>query len=286
MTLPPAGFWERRELGRLESLLPRAGHDPLGPLAADHPFRAMAAAPAALTTSLAPSDVGSVTEARAFALARRGLHVLDGGLAALQELLLQRIRDLWRRAAPAARAARRGPAPRPRRRPAGEPARREDRLPLAALGRAFGGAAGHAGTLRAAHLSARAAGGPTGGRLPLRPVTHRRTRRGPAWHARAPAGNCRSGAPAHRGQRHRRHRRPPGAARAGSDPALDRMRRPGPSGGRRASYLRALRGRLLQTLERLWPELERTSWSSPRPTTAWARNGAATTPRHRPRLPR
>jgi phytoene dehydrogenase-like protein len=91
MTLPPAGFWERRELGRLESLLPRAGHDPLGPLAADHPFRAMAAAPAALTTALGPSEVGLVTEARAFALARRGLHVLDGGLAALQELLLQRI---------------------------------------------------------------------------------------------------------------------------------------------------------------------------------------------------
>jgi phytoene dehydrogenase-like protein len=51
----------------------------------------MAAAPAALTTALAPSDVGVVTEARAFALARRGLHVLDGGLGALQELLLQRI---------------------------------------------------------------------------------------------------------------------------------------------------------------------------------------------------
>ena len=91
MTLPPAGFWERRELGRLESLLPRAGHDPLGPLAGEHAFRAMAAAPAALTTALAPSDVGVVTEARAFALARRGLHVLEGGLAALQELLLQRI---------------------------------------------------------------------------------------------------------------------------------------------------------------------------------------------------
>ena len=91
MTLPPAGFWERREVGRLESLLPRAGSDPLAPLAAEHPFRAIAAAPAALSTDLGPSAVGSLAEARAFALARRGLHVLDGGLAALQELLLQRL---------------------------------------------------------------------------------------------------------------------------------------------------------------------------------------------------
>ena len=91
MTLPPNGFWERREAGRLESLLPRAGMDPLAPLPADHLFRAIAAAPAALSIGLTPSSVGSIAEARAFALARRGLHVLDGGLGALQELLLQRI---------------------------------------------------------------------------------------------------------------------------------------------------------------------------------------------------
>ena len=91
MTLPPSGFWERREVGRLESLLPRAGTDPLAPLGGDHPFRAIAAAPAALATALAASGAGSVTEARAVALARRGPHVLDGGLAALQEILLQRL---------------------------------------------------------------------------------------------------------------------------------------------------------------------------------------------------
>src|SRR5262249_5858708 len=91
MTLPPNGFWERREVGRLESLLPRPGSDPLAPLGTDHPFRAAAAAPAALSTGLPPSGVGTITEARAFALARRGLHPLDGGLAALQELLYQRI---------------------------------------------------------------------------------------------------------------------------------------------------------------------------------------------------
>ncbi len=91
MTLPPHGFWERREVGRLESLLPRAGTDPLTPLAADHPFRAIAAAPAALTTALHPSDIGTVAEARAFALACRESQVLDGGLAAFQDLLQQRI---------------------------------------------------------------------------------------------------------------------------------------------------------------------------------------------------
>jgi len=90
MTLPPHGFWERREVGRLESLLPRAGNDPLAPLGADHPFRALAAAPAALGTALFPSDVGPVAETRAFALGRRESQVLDGGLASFQELLQQR----------------------------------------------------------------------------------------------------------------------------------------------------------------------------------------------------
>ncbi len=91
MTLPPHGFWERREVGRLQSLLPRAGDDPLAPLAADHPLRALAAAPAALGTGLIPSDIGGLAEARAFALARREAHVFDGGLAAFQELLQQRL---------------------------------------------------------------------------------------------------------------------------------------------------------------------------------------------------
>ncbi|HVT08216.1 MAG TPA: NAD(P)-binding protein, partial [Polyangia bacterium] len=39
MTLPPHGFWERREVGRIESLLPRPGTDALAPLAVDHPLR-------------------------------------------------------------------------------------------------------------------------------------------------------------------------------------------------------------------------------------------------------
>jgi phytoene dehydrogenase-like protein len=91
MTLPPHGFWERREVGRLESLLPRAGSDSLSPLAAEHALRAIAAATAATTVAFHPSDIGPVAEARAFALARREAHVMDGGLAAFQELLQQRL---------------------------------------------------------------------------------------------------------------------------------------------------------------------------------------------------
>ena len=234
MTLPPAGFWERRELGRLESLLPRAGHDPLGPLAAEHPFRAMAAAPAALTTALAPSDVGVVTEARAFALARRGLHVLEGGLAALQELLLQRIETFGgerrRRLEPIGVVMRRGRAVGLQVSP------RDERIGCQWLLWA-GSSASLRATLgpSAPQLSARGAtGGAAGGGLSLRPVAHRRPRGSSGRHTIAPAGDRQSGAAAHRGQRLRGHRRSPGPARAGSTPGLDRMRRPGPPGRCRA----------------------------------------------------
>ncbi|HVV16643.1 MAG TPA: hypothetical protein VHH90_05505 [Polyangia bacterium] len=90
MTLPPHGFWERREVGRMESLLPRPGTDALAPLAVDHPLRTIAAAPGAAAVDLAPGAVGPLAEARAFALARRGPQIFDGGLAGLQELLVGR----------------------------------------------------------------------------------------------------------------------------------------------------------------------------------------------------
>jgi phytoene dehydrogenase-like protein len=86
ITLPPNGFWERREVGRFESLLPRAGTDVLAPLHADHPLRAIATAPAALTGGLVAHDVGPVAEARAFDLAREGVHLHEGGLVLLGRL--------------------------------------------------------------------------------------------------------------------------------------------------------------------------------------------------------
>lgn len=114
MTLPPHGFWERREVGRMESLLPRPGTDALAPLGVDHPLRTIAAAPGAAASDLAPGAVGGLAETRAFALARRGLHVVDGGLAGLQEQLLGRLETFGgerrRHVAPMAVVLRRGRA--------------------------------------------------------------------------------------------------------------------------------------------------------------------------------
>lgn len=114
ITLPPSGFWERREVARFASLLPRPGNDPFAPLPAEHPFRIMAAAPGALATALIPHEVGPLAEARAFALARQGQHVMEGGLAGLYELLLGRVDtfggDQRERLTPIAVVTRRGRA--------------------------------------------------------------------------------------------------------------------------------------------------------------------------------
>jgi phytoene dehydrogenase-like protein len=88
LTLPPDGFWERREVSRVENQLPRASTDLLAPLAADHPVRAGLTALAALTSGFAPTDLNAVVQARTYDLARRGAFRLDGGLPALQGLFL------------------------------------------------------------------------------------------------------------------------------------------------------------------------------------------------------
>jgi len=91
ITLPPNGFWERREVGRLRSLLPKPTTDLFAPLPSEHPFRAMAALPAVHGASLIAHEVGPIAEARAFEVARRGEQTFEGGLAALQALLLARL---------------------------------------------------------------------------------------------------------------------------------------------------------------------------------------------------
>ena len=91
LTLPPDGFWERREVGRLESLLPKVGTDLLAPLPVEHPWRAVVAAPAALGSAFGPGDLGTVSQARNFVLARRGLHRLDGGTTALHALFVDKL---------------------------------------------------------------------------------------------------------------------------------------------------------------------------------------------------
>jgi phytoene dehydrogenase-like protein len=101
-------------VGRFESLLPRTGTDLYAPLAADHPFRAVAAAPAALSTALVPHEIGMVAETRALELARRGAHVLEGGLGGLHDILLGRFEtfggDQRRRLTPVEVVVRRGRA--------------------------------------------------------------------------------------------------------------------------------------------------------------------------------
>lgn len=91
ITLPPDGFWERREVGRLESLLPRRGTDLLAPLPATHSMRAVVAVPGTLSGAIAPQDLGLVGQARAFDLARQGLNQLEGGEAALRALFLEKL---------------------------------------------------------------------------------------------------------------------------------------------------------------------------------------------------
>ena len=112
ITLPPNGFWERREVGRLRSLLPRPTTDLFAPLPLEHPFRAMAASPAIHGAAAVAHDVGPICEARAFDVARRGEYSLEGGLAALQAMLFARLElfgaDRRERLTPAEVVVRRG----------------------------------------------------------------------------------------------------------------------------------------------------------------------------------
>jgi hypothetical protein len=77
MTLPPQGFWERRDVSRVQAQLPQPDADLLAPLAAGHPMRAGIAALGTLTSGFAPSDLGSLVQARAYDVARRGFHRLS-----------------------------------------------------------------------------------------------------------------------------------------------------------------------------------------------------------------
>ena len=91
ITIPPNGFWERREVGRLRSLLPKPTADLFAPLPSEHPFRVMAASPAVHGAALVAHDVGPICEARAFEIARRGQPTFEGGLAGLQAMFWSRL---------------------------------------------------------------------------------------------------------------------------------------------------------------------------------------------------
>ena len=254
MTLPPAGFWERRELGRLESLLPSAGHDLLAPLAAS-----TRSAPSPPRRRRSPAALAPERRRRGHQGARLragapGLHAstVARGLAGVA--VARGFETFRRQAAPAARAARVACAAAA---PSGlqvSPRDETDRLPAPRLG-GGGGLAGHAGELSAPQLPARgrpAALRVAGYRYAVSLlVTPRRYRRG--W--RHAAGDRRSGAAA--ASRTTPSPSPSGSRRreSGANPDLGRVRRPGRPSTPGPSYLRALRGRVLQPLARLWPFL-------------------------------
>jgi phytoene dehydrogenase-like protein len=79
VTLPPEGFWERRDVSRIQSQLPPLDADWLAALPPYHPMRAGLAALAVLSSGFSPGDVTAMTQARAFDGARRGVFRLGGG---------------------------------------------------------------------------------------------------------------------------------------------------------------------------------------------------------------
>jgi phytoene dehydrogenase-like protein len=75
----------------MRSMLPKTTTELCAPLPSEHPFRFMAASPAIHGAALIAHDVGPICEARAFDLGCRGEASLEGGLAALQALLFNRL---------------------------------------------------------------------------------------------------------------------------------------------------------------------------------------------------
>ena len=90
MTLPPLGFWERRDVSRIQAQLPPSDADLLAPLGPYHPIRAGIATLCALTSSFAPADLGCLAQARAYDIARKGFHRMATG-ADLRALFLDKI---------------------------------------------------------------------------------------------------------------------------------------------------------------------------------------------------
>jgi phytoene dehydrogenase-like protein len=91
ITLPPEGFWERRDVGRIQSQLPPLDADWLAALPPYHPMRAGLAALAALTSGFSPGDITAMTQARAFDGARRGVFRLGGGGGDLRALFTDKL---------------------------------------------------------------------------------------------------------------------------------------------------------------------------------------------------
>ncbi|HEX7597631.1 MAG TPA: hypothetical protein VF518_05415, partial [Polyangia bacterium] len=90
ITLPPDGFWERRDVGRIQSQLPPLDEDWLAALPEVHPIRAGVAGLAALSSGFSPGDVTAMSQARAFDSVRRGVFRLGSG-ADLRALFAEKL---------------------------------------------------------------------------------------------------------------------------------------------------------------------------------------------------
>jgi phytoene dehydrogenase-like protein len=96
LSWPPESFLEKRELARIAARLPFTrggrGHDALGELPETHPFRSAAIAPAAFDSSLDAESLSQLQLARLYAGRYLGATRFEGGLPALTELLLDKVR--------------------------------------------------------------------------------------------------------------------------------------------------------------------------------------------------
>ena len=214
----------------------RAGTDPLAPLAAEHPFRARGRRAGGARRRRWPrATSASVTEARAFELARRGLHRLEGGLAgaagaAARSGSRPSAASGARRLEPVEVVMRRGP----RRRAAGAPARRDHRLPAAHLGGLVGRRCGRRWAAAAPRAGARATGGRCGSPATATPCRCSSTPEAmPGGDAGAPVAIGDPSRPLIEDNALAVTVGRPGAARARPDPALGRVRGPGPPRRRR-----------------------------------------------------
>jgi hypothetical protein len=79
VSLPPQGFWEKRDVARIHSQLPGVDEDWMAPLPAYHPIRAGLAALGALSGGFSPGDLGGMIQARAYDAGRRGVFRLGSG---------------------------------------------------------------------------------------------------------------------------------------------------------------------------------------------------------------
>ncbi|CAN5591362.1 hypothetical protein BH09MYX1_BH09MYX1_67480 [soil metagenome] len=94
VTLPPAGFWERRDARRVRDALPHLDSGPeriLADLPVDHPYRTIALATARFASDAA-DPMSGFAFARLHGAWTRGLAATPAGGADATELLLERVR--------------------------------------------------------------------------------------------------------------------------------------------------------------------------------------------------